>query len=135
VSAVLFRKEAFKDVDFTYCDQLKVAGDWYIYVMILKNHELFYSREHLNIHRVHSDSIVARNKKMAEKTIPDYFEMHKLILKEFKPCANILNLMKENVNKGLRGIWPDLSDSEFKKLYDNEALVSSAVNINTKSST
>ncbi|MEI6697062.1 MAG: rhamnan synthesis F family protein [Bacteroidota bacterium] len=118
VSAVLFKKTAFQNVDFNKCTQFRVAGDWYIYYSILRNSNLFYSKKHLNFHRIHSDSVVAQNKKKAEETIPDYFEMHKMIAEELKLPERMLHLITESVTKGLKNIWPDLSNKEFQKLYD-----------------
>ncbi len=118
VSAVLWQGDKLRQVNFEDCTKFKTTGDWFAYVSVLKYGKINYQSEHLNFHRVHSDSVVARNKKKAEETIPDYFEMHKMIAKNFKLDENILFSMTNSVSNDLRNIWPELSDEQFQKLYD-----------------
>jgi glycosyltransferase involved in cell wall biosynthesis len=122
VSAVLFRKKSLLDVDWRLADDLQTAGDWFVYVSILKTSDIFYSSKSLNYHRKHRKSVVAHNKNSADLTIPDYFKMHMHIIKQFKIDDSLINLMINSVTQQLRSLWPDLSDSEFKKLYDENEI-------------
>lgn len=51
-SAVLFSAECFNEMDWESVD-FKVCGDWYIYVSILKRHDIAYSASPMNYHRNH----------------------------------------------------------------------------------
>lgn len=121
-SAVIFKGDALRDINFEHCATFKTAGDWYAYISILKKGSISYNSAHLNYHRVHSNSVVAQSKWEPSETIPDYFEIHKLIVNDFVITEEILNLMIQSVTIGLRNIWPDLKDKEFEALYDIEII-------------
>jgi hypothetical protein len=60
VSAVLFRRQALRDVMDGQLDQVlkyKVAGDWLVYLHILRAGKLFYDSHVSNSHRRHSSSV------------------------------------------------------------------------------
>jgi hypothetical protein len=60
VSAVLFRRQAFRDVMDSQLDQVlkyKVAGDWLVYLHILRAGKVFYDPHVSNSHRRHSSSV------------------------------------------------------------------------------
>jgi len=118
VSAVIFRSDSLKEFDFTVSTNFKTAGDWYAYVTILKGGKISYNALHLNYHRIHSNSVVAINKRKASDTLPDYFEMHKRIIAQFNISNEVFRLMTGSVASGLRSIWPEISDKEFSQFYD-----------------
>ncbi len=51
-SAVLFNAGCFNDLDWDSVD-FKICGDWYIYVSILKTHDIAYNASPMNFHRNH----------------------------------------------------------------------------------
>lgn len=60
VSAVLFRRQALRDVMDSQMDQIlhyKVAGDWLVYLHILRAGKIFYDPHVSNRHRRHSNSV------------------------------------------------------------------------------
>jgi glycosyltransferase involved in cell wall biosynthesis len=60
VSAVLFRRPALRDVMDSQLDQVlryKVAGDWLVYLHILRAGKLFYDPHISNSHRRHSSGV------------------------------------------------------------------------------
>ncbi len=118
VSAVLFRRTAFESVDFSETDLFRTAGDWRIYVSILKNGKLAYFHRPLNYHRIRGRSVVGSNKSVAAHTLPDYFRIHRNLVEEFDLPASVKKLMINSVTMNLRQLWPELSDEEFGKLYD-----------------
>lgn len=122
VSAVIFEAQAIKSVDFEKAAEYKNGGDWFAYHSILKSGELYYNPAHLNYHRVHSSSVVARNKRLAENTLPDYYKIHLLMVEENSIPEEVISLMIKSVTCDLRNIWPDLSDKEFEKLYDSKLI-------------
>lgn len=118
VSAVLFRRCVFDQVDFTATDHFRTAGDWLIYLSILKQGKLTYFHQHLNYHRIRSASVVGSHKTEAVRTLPDYFGVHRYIVENFEIPVPVRELMISSVTSDLRKLWPDLSDEEFLKLYD-----------------
>jgi LmbE family N-acetylglucosaminyl deacetylase/glycosyltransferase involved in cell wall biosynthesis len=124
VSATLWRAKSLKTIDFDKCSTFKNAGDWYAYINLLLKGKVCYKAKHLNYHRVHSTSVVAKNKRKPADTIPDYFEIHKFINQNFDVNDELFHLMTNSVTLGLRKIWSDLSEKDFNKLYDIDALTS-----------
>ena len=66
VSSVVFNKESINQCFKQYMDELlkfKVAGDWYVYVQMLKNKgaKCLLVGESLNVHRRHSNSVTKQN--------------------------------------------------------------------------
>jgi len=122
VSGVLFKAQAIKKVDFEACINFRNAGDWFAYASLLQSGKISYNSNHLNYHRVHTDSVVARNKLDPANTIPDYFEMHKYILSNFNINQDVFDLMTQSVINGLRHIWPQLTDDELATLYNSSEL-------------
>ena len=118
VSAVLFRRTAFESVDFSETDQFRTAGDWRIYISILKHGKLAYFHRQLNYHRIRGQSVVGSNKSEAARTLPDYFRIHQHLVEKFDLPASVKKLMVNSVTMNLRQLWPDLSDEEFAILYD-----------------
>ncbi len=118
VSAVLMRAESALLIDFDKCSSFQCGGDWFAYVSILSKGKISYSPKHLNFHRIHLESVVAINKHDPQKTLPDYFKMHKYILEKFSIAEDVYYLMVRSVNVDLRRIWPNLSDKEFDLLYN-----------------
>lgn len=118
VSAVLFRRSVFDDVNFQEIFHLRTAGDWRLYLSVLKQGKLAYFHQHLNFHRVHGHSVVGASKKEAALTLPDYFQVHRFILEEFEISPATRKLMTDSVALNLRNLWPELSDEDFEKLYD-----------------
>jgi glycosyltransferase involved in cell wall biosynthesis len=118
VSAVIFKSDSLKEFDFTEPTNFKTAGDWFAYVTILKKGKISYNALPLNYHRIHSNSVVAINKRKAIDTLPDYFCIHKLIITQFNISDHVFHLMISSVANGLRSLWPDISDKEFSQYYD-----------------
>jgi lipopolysaccharide biosynthesis protein/glycosyltransferase involved in cell wall biosynthesis len=117
-SAVLMRTQELRKIDFEKCSKFRCGGDWFTYVSLLENGKIHYSPIHMNYHRIHGKSVVSENKLLAENTLPDYFEMHRIILQKFSVPEKAYNLMIESVTLGLRNIWPKLNDDEFHNLYN-----------------
>lgn len=121
-SAVIMRRELLLSLDFAKCESFRTAGDWYAYINITKGKKICYSARHLNNHRIHSTSVVGREKQKAALTLPDYYEMHKHIILNFLLTNKNFDLMVSSVCNGLRGLWPGLSDAEFRQHYNKDKL-------------
>ena len=121
-SAVLLRKSLILSLDFDKLESFRSAGDWYAYTEIIRDNKIAYSAKHLNNHRIHSSSKVGREKLKAELTLPDYFKVHKHIVSGFPVSAGVLDVMTKSVSKELRGLWPGLSDKDFKEYYNIDIL-------------
>jgi glycosyltransferase involved in cell wall biosynthesis len=118
VSSVLFRREALLKVDWNFIQEFRTAGDWLVYISVLKEADIFYSAKCLNYHRKHQSSVVSIHKIAPERTLPDYFNIHLHLVRSFDIDSVILELMIQSVTRDLRGIWPDLEDSLFYTLYN-----------------
>jgi glycosyltransferase involved in cell wall biosynthesis len=92
-SAVLFNKAAYFNVSVDY-QKLKLAGDWMLWIQLLKQGSIAYSSKPLNYFRTHS----------ATTRVLDTYEKIKLrIEEEFR----VLNSIKQSI--------PGISHSQFKK--------------------
>ncbi|HMQ08529.1 MAG TPA: rhamnan synthesis F family protein [Saprospiraceae bacterium] len=123
-SAVLFRRSAFEGLNWEEVMKYHTAGDWYIYLSMLKKGKIAYCKMALNVHRRHSQSVVAGHKHIAGNTLGDYFQIHKRVVEEFEVSDDTVRKMADSVCIHLRKIWPDLSDEEFEAFYDKNELLS-----------
>ncbi len=60
VSAVVFYRSALKVILDTYIDEIctyRVAGDWFVYVLMLHNGKISFSSQALNMHRRHTRGV------------------------------------------------------------------------------
>jgi glycosyltransferase involved in cell wall biosynthesis len=69
VSAVLFKIYCLQGIDWEKINYV-VCGDWYVYALILKNHDVAYVSNPLNYHRNHYNN--ARSKFKKESIIEQY---------------------------------------------------------------
>ncbi|WP_183563784.1 glycosyltransferase family 2 protein [Mucilaginibacter sp. SP1R1] len=60
VSGVLFDINCLKEINWIEL-KYKVCGDWYLYVTILKKHDIAYIAKPLNYHRNHDNNVRSRN--------------------------------------------------------------------------
>jgi len=64
VSAVLFRKNILKEVLSNLGNKLykySIAGDWIVYLHVLKRGKIYFCKKSLNLHRRHSTSVTTQN--------------------------------------------------------------------------
>ena len=69
VSAVVFRREPLQDVLGQFMNEIRsyrVAGDWFVYVNVLKKGGLYYDARPFNHHRRHKNSVTIRRFELAE---------------------------------------------------------------------
>ncbi|NCA77621.1 MAG: glycosyltransferase [Alphaproteobacteria bacterium] len=117
-SAVLFRRSSIMHIDSEELFSFRCAGDWYIYLNIIRSAKIAYNPNSLNFHRRHRESVVGRSVKTAEETIPDYFKIHKFVIGNFNINEVTLSLQFKYVLEELRRIWPDVGDEMYYSLYD-----------------
>ena len=117
-SAVVIRRSALLNIDTGELFSYKCAGDWFVYLNILKCGSIVYNANPLNYQRRHPDSVVSRNKSSAENTIPDYFKINKFINENF--FLNEITFEKQScyVIDELRSLWPGISDDDYFRLYN-----------------
>lgn len=107
VSAVLFKRDAIKDVLNTFIKEIlfyRVAGDWFVYVNVLKNGSIYYHHKPLNNHRRHLDSV----------TIKQFG------LEELKEIATMQNYVANQFT--LPGEMKTISKAYLKELIDHFSL-------------
>jgi len=71
VSAVVFRRSSLEQALEEIGDQLfeyRVAGDWIVYMQVLKKGDIFYKARSLNQHRRHSNSVTKSTQKESHFT-------------------------------------------------------------------
>jgi glycosyltransferase involved in cell wall biosynthesis len=93
VSAVVFNRNLINEVfknEIKNILEFKIAGDWFIYINILKKSRVAFSIKPLNYHRRHSESITKIN---YNETL--YFEIIKL--QEY--ISDMFNVSKFNLDK------------------------------------
>ncbi len=95
VSAVVFRREALLDVMKTHIDEIaryRVAGDWYIYVNLLRLGSVAFHAKSLNLHRRHNESVtISRfgSEELEEiKSMQEYVSKYYYIDKEYRDKAS-----------------------------------------------
>ena len=121
-SAVLLRKSSLLNVNQDELFSFRCAGDWYVYISCLRYGKIAYNMEQLNYHRRHSQSVVGRSVNSAEETVPDYYKIHKYVVENFHINEITLSKQMQHVLVELRAIWPNVTDEEYKKLYDSNEL-------------
>ena len=65
VSAVLFRREALLRVMQEHIEEItqyRIAGDWLVYLLLLRDGGLSFNAESLNQHRRHGNSVTIGSK-------------------------------------------------------------------------
>ena len=83
VSACIFVKEPLKDVLVRFSDEIgeyRVAGDWFVYVNLLRSGNIYFCADALNSHRRHDESVT----------------LHRFDLAELKEIAQLQNYVHEN---------------------------------------
>ncbi len=118
VSAVIMRRSALLEVSLEEVTSYRCAGDWYVYLNIIRTGNVAYLPEPLNFHRRHDGSVVGKSRNTAANTIPDYFRIHRFIDEHFDISEEAFGKQVDYVTKELRGIWPDVGDAQYKELYD-----------------
>ncbi len=88
VSAVLFRRLPLLDVLQTYAREIgsyRVAGDWCVYVNVLRRGSIAFSPAALNYHRRHDVSVTIAKFDLAE--LAEIARMQAYVAREFAPSA------------------------------------------------
>ncbi len=71
ISAVLFRKPAFDEEFRKTLEGMRIAGDWYFIVNVIKGGKVHYDAAKLNYHRRHAESVIGKT--VTEKKLEDFF--------------------------------------------------------------
>jgi glycosyltransferase involved in cell wall biosynthesis len=121
-SAVLFRRSSLLNINQEELFSFRCGGDWYVYLNSIKFGKIAYNPEQLNYHRRHSQSVVGRSLNSAEETIPDYYKIHKYVIENFHINEITLSKQAHHVLTELRAIWPNVTDEDYRKLYDSSEL-------------
>jgi glycosyltransferase involved in cell wall biosynthesis len=69
VSASIMRKQNLKEffeVNNNLSENFKVAGDWFVYIEMIKNNKIYYNAKSLNSHRRHIGSVTKVNSHLDE---------------------------------------------------------------------
>ena len=86
VSAVVFQREPLKEVLVELMDKIlsfRVAGDWFLYVNMLKKGDIYYDARPLNFHRRHNRSVTLKNfdlEELNEIARMQYFVSNQFVL-------------------------------------------------------
>lgn len=83
-SAVIFKKEAFLKLEEKGFEQMKLCGDWLIWLGMLKNGFLEYTPEVLSHFRFHPDS-VRSTVKLSGQGFAEYLDVVEYIMKDYSP--------------------------------------------------
>ncbi len=122
-SALLFRRNAIKEIDFTPAFNMITVGDWYVYISILLNNwQIAYSPEHLNYHRRHNQSLVHRQVKSAQSTLADYFMIHSFIVKNITLPEHTFEKMLKSVTNNLMPLWNEIDEDTILEYYNVQKL-------------
>ena len=87
VSAVVWKKDDYSKI-LEEAKSFKLAGDWYVYCMVLGKGDIAYHKEPLNFYRMHSNTI-------RSKTKPD---------DEYQEILRIQELMNEKYDIGIKAL-------------------------------
>jgi len=121
-SAALIRRTSMASVDTEQLYSYLCAGDWFVYLNIIRSGKIAYNSNPLNYHRRHKQSVVGRSVNAAEETIPDYFKIHKYIIENFHLSDLAFEKQTRYVLDDLRNLWPDIRDEKYFELYDKKEL-------------
>jgi glycosyltransferase involved in cell wall biosynthesis len=122
-SAVVFRTEALKQIQFNEINRLQFTGDWFTYIAILmQGWDIAYCAKTLNYHRKHNDSVVARVKHTAQLTLGEYYRVHHFIATNMHVSGAVLERMISSVVVDLFPLWPNVAREELEKYYNLQAM-------------
>jgi glycosyltransferase involved in cell wall biosynthesis len=128
ISSVLFRREVYlkiggADKSMLYC------GDWFFYVKMIYNSDIYHINEPLNIFRLHSGSTCYRLY-TSNKIIKERLSIFYYILKRNRITLDLIMLMIGKTIKGL-GVraffffkFADLINIELPRIPDKKYIVS-----------
>ena len=80
-SGVVFRNGDYSEI-LEKCKKFKLAGDWYMYLQILKKGNVAYTAKPLNLHRIHTNSVTKVTKAMDHYN--EVVSIQEEIMKEYK---------------------------------------------------
>lgn len=119
VSAVVFKKEILLNTIDTVTGYRK-AGDWLLYVEMLRYGNISYSSKKLNNHRRHPNTVTSKN---MELTYIETFKIHKEVCDKYYLDMNIKNRMVELAKADYISMSNDENILNFNKLYtENDIL-------------
>ncbi len=121
-SAALIRRSSLLSINTDELYSYRCAGDWFIYLNIIRSGKIAYLSTPLNYHRRHKQSVVGRSVNKAEETIPDYFKIHQFVIRNFHITDVTFEKQTGYVLNELRHLWPDLNDNKYFKLYNTKEL-------------
>jgi glycosyltransferase involved in cell wall biosynthesis len=121
-SAVLIRRSSLTAVNTDELYSFRCAGDWFVYLNIIRSGKIAYNSKPLNYHRRHKQSVVGRSVNKAEETIPDYFKIHKFIIENFFLTDIAFEKQTGYVLNELKNLWPDIPDEKYFELYNKQEL-------------
>jgi len=71
ISSALFRKPVMTEEFRETLNRMRIAGDWYFIVRVIKNGKVHFDKRRLNYHRRHGESVIG--KMVSEKKLEDFF--------------------------------------------------------------
>lgn len=95
-SGVVFRNGNYSKI-LDECKNYKLAGDWYMYLQILKLGDIAYTAKPLNMHRIHTNSVTK-----STNVTEHYNEVVRIqdeIIKNYKISKSVINVVMEQREK------------------------------------
>ena len=119
ISAVLFRKSEFDDNFRETLQSMRIAGDWYFIVNIIKNGKIQYESKKLNYHRRHSDSVIGKT--VSGKKLEDFYRefcrVQQFIFNNYKLDSDFHEKWESYMRKQWNDFCPNQSFEELRKYY------------------
>ncbi|EAZ92060.1 glycosyltransferase family 2 protein [Crocosphaera chwakensis] len=105
-SAVLMRRKAYIEAEMAP-ENMRLCGDWYSYIKILRKYDIAFCNQPLNYYRYHSQISRAYNKKDKNKRFIQYIE-HYIILNFVSNNFQMTSEKKESMYFNLIKRWSNL---------------------------
>ena len=113
VSAVVFKKEILLNtIDFVL--DYKKAGDWLLYIEMLRYGKIAYSSQKLNNHRRHNNTVTSKN---FDLTYIETFKIHKEICDKYYLEDSIKGKMVEITKNDYDSMVNSQNTNNINKLY------------------
>lgn len=113
VSAVVFSKEILLNTIDTVLDYKK-AGDWLLYIEMLRYGKIAYSSQKLNNHRRHNNTVTSKN---FDLTYIETFKIHKEICDKYYLENSIKSKMVEIAKNDYASTVNSSNANNFDKIY------------------
>lgn len=119
ISSALLRKRQVDDSTREVLAEMRIAGDWYFIIQLIKDGCISYKASKLNYHRRHSESVIGKT--ISDKKIQDFFRefgiVQKYIFENYCLQAGFQEKWEAYLRKQWNDFYPNRSFQDLHEYY------------------